>query len=192
MPNSWYHFFYKDAHICSHCFGEFNPTFERFSVDGIKGLAIYPYDETIRDKLYRVKGCHDIELASVFLDYYNLELAAIYRGFIIVPAPSWHEDDEKREFNHVVMIFRNIPLKMQRALIKTSKVKQADLKYSDRQNIGQHIGLIDKDKIIGQNILLVDDVMTTGATIKACVKLLKDGGAKQIKILVMSRTAAKP
>lgn len=175
-------------HICSQCFREFNPAFLKTKLGDIDVLSIYSYDETIRDKLYRLKGCHDIELAPIFLDYFLIELAIRYYGYIMVPAPSWHEDDEKREFNHVVEIFKSVPLKMVKALIKTDNVKQADLHFDERQEIGKRISIIEKTNFAGKNILFVDDVMTTGATSKACVELLKKAGAKKVKILVMSKT----
>lgn len=175
-------------HICSQCFREFTPLFLKTKLGDIDVLSIYSYDETIRDKLYRLKGCHDIELAPIFLDYFLLELTIRYWGYTMVPAPSWHEDDEKREFNHVIEMFKTIPLKMVKALIKTDNVKQADLHFNERQEIGKRITLIENTNFAGKNILFVDDVMTTGATSKACVELLKKAGAKQVKILVMSKT----
>jgi predicted amidophosphoribosyltransferase len=42
-------------------------------------------------------------------------------------------------------------------------------------------------KIKGKNILLVDDVLTTGATLKAATKALKKAGAEQINVIVLAR-----
>jgi predicted amidophosphoribosyltransferase len=40
----------------------------------------------------------------------------------------------------------------------------------------------------GQNVLLVDDVMTTGATANECARLLKRNGAKEIKVFTLARS----
>ena len=42
-------------------------------------------------------------------------------------------------------------------------------------------------KITNKPVLLVDDVCTTGSTLKACIRLLKQHGVKKIQVLVMSK-----
>jgi ComF family protein len=42
-------------------------------------------------------------------------------------------------------------------------------------------------RIEGQNVLVVDDVMTTGATVEACARTLKRAGAKDIYVLTLAR-----
>ena len=45
-----------------------------------------------------------------------------------------------------------------------------------------------KARIRDKHIILVDDVMTTGATIKACTKCLLAAGARQVDVLTVART----
>ena len=47
---------------------------------------------------------------------------------------------------------------------------------------------LEKDTLKGKIVLLVDDVMTTGATIRACAKVLKKSGAKKVWVLTAART----
>ena len=39
----------------------------------------------------------------------------------------------------------------------------------------------------GRRVLLIDDVMTTGATVSACTQVLKRGGAAGVDVLVLAR-----
>ena len=91
-------------------------------------MNLYNYDEQIKEKLYQFKGCFDIELGKVFLEYYLMYLRIKYFGYVLVPAPSYKTSDEERGFNHVVEIFSSLKMKMIRCIHKISDVKQSDLK----------------------------------------------------------------
>lgn len=44
-----------------------------------------------------------------------------------------------------------------------------------------------KDKLKGKNVILIDDTVTTGATVLRCAKLLKQGGAKNITVYCVAK-----
>jgi competence protein ComFC len=46
-----------------------------------------------------------------------------------------------------------------------------------------------KEKIIGKNVLLVDDVFTTGATMEEAARVLKETGAKKIVGIVVAKAS---
>lgn len=177
--------------ICQKCFEDINPKFERFEVNGYKAISIYEYDERIKALIYQLKGCFDIEIAHIFLLRFQRELSLWFRGYVIVPIPSYVGDDEKREFNHVVEMFKLLGLPMKKLIVKTEKVKQADRTAEERRQIGKHLKLVDDKKLYGEKILLVDDVYTTGSTMKAAVSLIEKIQPKTIKILVISKTTLK-
>ena len=105
----------------------------------------------------------------------------------MIPAPSSENSNKKRGFNHVEEMFKTLKLKMVKCIHKTSEVKQADLTTKEREKISENLVIDDVD-LKGKKILLVDDVYTTGSTIKAMIKLVKEKGAKNIKVLLMSKT----
>lgn len=173
--------------ICRKCFKQMKPLFHSFKVENnIKCLAIYAYNSKIREMLYLLKGAYDYEMSKYFLHHFKEYLSVRFYGYTLVFAPSSKEDDEERGFNHVVSIFSVLKLKTLQILHKTENIKQSDQRKSDREKIGNYLK-IDDVNLKTKKILLVDDVYTTGSTIKACIKLLKNKGAKKISVLVMSK-----
>ena len=59
------------------------------------------------------------------------------------------------------------------------------------QNVKGRFELLSNVNIEGARIILVDDVMTTGATASECVKMLRGGGASEIILLTLARTENK-
>lgn len=187
----FYEVFNGDSYVCKLCLQKLVPKFIKFEVEAIDGLAIYEYDDNIKAILYQLKGCYDIELAPVFFNRMKKELHLMYRGYTMIPAPSYYKDDERREFKHVEEIFKCINLPIIYAVEKISYFKQAEHTRKERGHIWQHLRLVKPEAITGKKILIVDDVSTTGATLKALVRLVKSAKPKRIKILVMSKRVIK-
>ena len=184
---SYRHLIFNKLLICDSCFDKLQIQIERFSIEGSKGISIYHYDEMIRELLFKLKGCYDIELAPIFLHSVARILHIKYLRYEIVPIPSWHEDDLKRGFNHVEEIFKVLKLPINKVLYKMENLKQATSSKNERTLMIDNLGIKDDKNIKGKNILLVDDVTTTGSSLKGAIRLLKKSGIKNIKILVMAR-----
>ena len=189
-PKDIVHIF-NDINVCLNCFREIEPKFIEFKVGQYKAISIYEYGDKIKELLYQFKGCFDIEISDVFLGRYARELKLMYEGYLVVPVPSYYEDDEIREFNHVEEMFKFLKLPMRKVIVKTDKIKQADKHYNERQEIGNHLKLIGGEDLKNKKLLIVDDVYTTGSTVKAVISLLETLRPKTIKILVMSKTPDK-
>ncbi|MCB9497997.1 MAG: ComF family protein [Erysipelotrichaceae bacterium] len=183
-----YSFFHQSCSVCSICQNRLVPLFYKFSINQIPCLSIYKYDDNIKTFLYQVKACYDIELATIFLERFAKELHCKYHDFYLVPAPSFHDDDLKREFKHVEEIFRPLNLPFLPIVEKTAPYKQADHNKEQRKEINLYLKLNTNKKLYGKKILIVDDVFTTGSTVKAIIKLVKGLKPKKIEVLVMSKT----
>ena len=185
--NSFHYLLTQNPTICHDCFLSFGPVLKTFKVEKVKCYFLYYYNEKVQEILYRFKGCKDYELRSAFLEYYANYLNLKFSGYHIVSAPSSENSDKERGFNHVEEMFKILKLKMLKCVHKTKSIKQADLTTKQREKIGDILEIDDVD-LSKTKVLLVDDVYTTGSTIKAMIKMVQEKGAKKIKVLLMSKT----
>ena len=173
--------------ICNDCFRSLEPIYEHFKIDGVYGFALYRYSEKFKSMLFQFKGCYDYELAPLFLERVRFLLRIKYFNYVIVPAPSTKEADEKRGFNHVEEIFKTLKKPLIRLVFKTSDVKQSS-QGKDRNKIAKYLKIKNGEQIRGKNVLIVDDVKTSGATLKAMIALIRKYSPRRLKILVLSIT----
>lgn len=107
--------------------------------------------------------------------------------------PSSREAYKKRGYNQSEYLSKiisdKIHIPMGSCLCKVKKTKdQIGLSTIERwENVKGSFDVINNDKFNNKNILLIDDVLTTGATVFYCASKIKKSGAKNIYIL----TAAK-
>lgn len=179
--------FIKKHEICKDCRKELKEKWIKFEIENCKGYAIYEYGEKMQSLLYQFKGCYDYELKGVFLDKYKTILNILYSNYIVIGIPSNIEDDETRDFNHVKEIFSFLKLKRVDALYKSYTYKQSDRSKEDRKEIEKCMKVNKDIDIKGKKILLVDDVVTTGNSLRAAIKLLKPLKPKIIKILTICK-----
>lgn len=175
--------------LCSHCLNNFEIIKANIKVDDIQVHILYSYNDFFREILYQYKVNYDYALKDCFLNTHINELKRKYRGFVLIPAPSYYEADEKRGFNHVEEIFKNLNMRIIKCFKKTKDFKQTEQSYEGRKDIQKCIK-IDKSMLKGANkLLLVDDVATSFSTIKSMIRLLPPD--KQIKVLIIASNCLK-
>lgn len=172
--------------MCYECFKKFEPFEKELKIDGRKVEILYVYNDFFKENLFKLKGCDDIELASIFLEYRLRILQFKYMNYFIVPAPSSVEDDERRGFNHVVEIFKRLNRPILQIIRKKISFKQSDFDKENREQIIDKLEVINGDQIKRKNVLIVDDIITTGSTIRSIIKLLSKYKPKSIRILVLA------
>lgn len=182
-----YSFFYqisKDFIICTQCFNSFPIIHKSFKFNDIDVYCIYAYRTPINSYLMDLKMKGDIAIAKIFLNPFKNLIEVKYKGYIILPIPSTKSSDKKRGYNHVKEISKTLNLKMEDVFYKSKDYKQTSQKLEERKKVSNIIKM-NKNLDKGKKYLLLDDVITSGSTLKSCIELLKKQGIKKIKALIV-------
>jgi ComF family protein len=118
-----------------------------------------------------------------------LELAA--DADLIAPVPLHPKRLKQRGFNQALLLakaFPRIPLGREALVRVRHTVPQVELKPKERRdNVKGAFTVPDPALVKGKNVLLLDDVYTTGATVKECAKVLRKAGARRVEVLTVAR-----
>ena len=113
---------------------------------------------------------------------------------IIIPVPIHKKRKAQRGYNQTQLIASKISkyvgIKLcDDVLIKSKNtIAQSKLNKNKRkQNIKGAFKILNSEKIQGKNILLFDDIYTTGSTVNECSKILTRAGAKRIGVLTIAK-----
>lgn len=115
------------------------------------------------------------------------ELINNWKIDLIIPVPLHHLKKAERGYNQSYFIAKGLAtslnLKATESVIKRVRYTESQtLKniHERQENVSGAFKIKRKKNIKGKNILLVDDVITTGATINECARQLLENGAKNI------------
>jgi len=169
--------------ICQDCENKF----ESYQLSGGEEvLALYHYNEAMKDYLHRYKFMHDVVLAKVFRD--KIHKALTKKEAIIVPIPMHPVKLKERTFAHVDELLKAANIKFEHFLDKISMETQGEKTREERITTPQIFKLkVSPDKVKDQDILLIDDIYTTGTTISHAKNLLLETGANSVKAFTLIR-----
>ncbi len=112
---------------------------------------------------------------------------------VIVPVPIHKKKKEIRGYNQSEYIAKGVSDILNIQLDSTSLVKELHTTSQTRkkrwerwQNVHSTFRLKDKSALINKNILLIDDVVTTGSTIEASVNALQKENISSVKIITLA------
>lgn len=110
---------------------------------------------------------------------------------IIVPVPTTSARIRERGYDHMLLIARyiakNRSLECQQLVSRKADTKQRQASASQRARQAKRAFEVRGKIDINRPVLLIDDVVTTGSTVKYSAKALRDAGAKHVWIAVLAR-----
>ncbi|WP_404459618.1 ComF family protein [Sutcliffiella horikoshii] len=174
--------------LCSDCFRwEEDPT-----TAGLlqQNRSVYHYNDHMKEVLARYKFRGDAVLAQVFRKVFRRTYKMTWsKGQpILVPIPLSADRKYERGFNQSLLLAELLPREPEELLSKTNSEKQS--KKARKERIAQENTFFvpDSESVKGKSILLIDDIYTTGTTVRMAAKVLKDAGAKEISSYTLVRS----
>lgn len=180
----------NDAGVCSYCYGN------RVYFD--KARSVYSYKEPVSFLIKSLKFKGKKYLAEIFGEILTPYVVRDFVDADIITCVPMHEKDLKRRgYNQTELIARKISdilgFKFDTVVEKFKHTKkQIKLNKKERLvNLKSVFKVIDKKKVFHKRILVIDDVMTTGATAEAISEKLFNAGAEKIYFLTVASVGEK-
>ena len=182
--------------LCIACLNDF-PKAERQTEEWIYPLFDYRHPPMKRAVwLFKYAGKKNLvkTFGENLAEYIMLELSELeplenFRNPILIPIPLSRKRLKERGYNQAELLCESILAKnknltyMKKVLVKTKETEhQARLKDRDNRlkNLIGSFEVVDISLIKNRNIILVDDVTTTGATLTEAKKVLRKAGARKV------------
>ena len=154
-----------------------------------------PYAEIIKDIKYRRRPHIGQQLAELFA--HDLAEKGFFDGIdCIVPVPLHYGKLQKRGYNQSLYIARGfsdatgIPVG---ELLKAPHPHATQTRQSPEERRRNVSGVFEAvERLDGKTVLLVDDVITTGATAEACCRCLADAGATAVVVASLGLARHRP
>ena len=169
-----------------------------------KATAVGPYDGKLRGLIHLLKY-HNVRPAAATLAKQLLPVLQAHRVEIgerplMIPIPLHRNKFRARGFNQAEEIaralrkFTGYDLKLHVMQRRRDTASQTGMTaHQRRENVRGAFVIKPQHKrdVAGRNVILMDDVMTTGATAAECARVLVRAGAKQVFVLTAARVTAQ-
>lgn len=160
-------------------------------------LCVFKYENIIRDTLIKYKFQNQPYLYKTFskIIVKNKKIYSFFKNYdIIISVPISKKRNRQRGYNQSYLIANEIAKKFNLKCENKCIVKQKDTteqskldKEQRKINVQGAYIIINREKLINKNVLLLDDIYTTGNTAKECAKTLKQAGAKNVGVLTIAK-----
>jgi len=152
-------------------------------LDGVKSL--YQYNDAMKDYLHQYKFLQDAILSKVFAE----DIRALLKNTkaIIVPIPMHPSKLKHRTFAHVDRMLEDARISYIHLLEKTADVTQGEKSKQERMAAEPLFAIKLNIKIEKKHYIVVDDLYTTGTTVRHAARVLKDAGAAKVEAVTLIR-----
>lgn len=183
----------EGEYLCEECSGSFRPAFDR------AGAAVR-YEAEARELVNRYKSHDWLWLRDDFVDWLEASARARFdvdAVDVVLPMPSSALHRVLRGYNQCVYLAQGLAERIGRRfdasiLRRRGGVflrRQAGLSEDERRENALDSFAVRRPSFVkGRTVLVVDDIMTTGATLSDCARALKEAGAWRVWCQTVART----
>lgn len=160
-------------------------------------ISIFKYEGIIREKILQYKFNDKAYMKNTFAKIIlkNKKVCGLLKKYdIIIPVPIHKNRKAQRGYNQTQLITTKIAEYINiepcnKVLVKNKNtIAQSKLNRKKRiDNIKGAFDILNLEKVQGKNVLLFDDIYTTGSTANECSRILKTAGAKTVGILTIAK-----
>lgn len=161
-------------------------------------MYLFKYEGIIRNKIISYKFNDKPYLYKTFCEIFvkNKKVCEFLKKYdIIISVPMYKKKKNQRGYNQSELIAKETAKKVENIeyrndiLIKIrNTAKQSSLNKEQRkENLKNAYVVNNNEYILNKNILIFDDIYTTGSTANECAKTLIEAGAKDVGILTIAR-----
>ena len=184
-----------DKLVCLTCLQQ-QPQFERAAAYG-------SYDGGLRELIHLLKYEHVRPAANLLGRMLAEVVADLAETFepdvpVVMAVPLHASKTHQRGFNQAELIARAmlklkpaaLDLKLNNTALIRSRVTESQTGLTPpqrRENIRGAFKVVRRDELSGRDILLIDDVFTTGATVSECARVLRRAGANRVFVATVAR-----
>ncbi len=157
--------------------------------------SAFPFQGPIQDAIYAFKYRGACQLAPLLARC----MAEFWLRFqenvdVLVPVPLHPDRERQRGYNQAALLAEELGPLIERPVVTEALVRvrptrsQTQLNSVERRrNVAGAFACARSDDICGRDIMLVDDVATTGATLDACAAALLAGDAHSVRAFTLAR-----
>ncbi len=156
-------------------------------------FSLFEYRDEIRELLYQYKFRNRLRLAGVLAEFYARALRRSFPQAELVPAPANPQAVRRRGWDPVERICRVLECRYgfasRRALVRRAGPPQKLLGYEERLRNLRGSMRLRRRPGLGPGpgeLVIIDDVFTTGATASECARLLRLAGASRVRVLTLA------
>lgn len=175
--------------LCQDCLSKLDYVDNKFRIDGFEAYTIYYYNDFIAKLIADYKFNRNTSLYKIFgqMVYDYAKEKNLFDMDYILACPSSKKTLNTRGFDHIKLItdyfYDKINIKYLEDFKKIKETKAQHTLSEEKRATNLKAAFKTKTNLKEKSVLIFDDIITTGNTVREISKTLAEAGAKEIKIL---------